>query len=135
MDFYIRTEPTEEGKRVDTHGVDWGPGGMLLIYRNGNYLLGKVPSHTTWLSMFNPSAYVPTAYDIIKFEEHDEEHGRGYFKAETIIHSQPGHGWRKEVEALKSTVDILEKLRQSGEQIQSITQARELWREVADSGN
>ncbi len=126
MDYLLREDPVE-GEAMKTTGIDWGPKGIVLVYRHsalsvpvlfdpsdqkiklgdfsgGDFGVVKMPGHSAWTDNFSPWHYEPTKYAIIeikKFAEGKKDSHWGRFDLLYKTEIAPGHAWRRAVKELK----------------------------------
>ncbi len=96
-DIELLSEPVA-GERMDTIGVDWGPKGIILVHRNGEFGIYKVPGHSAWTSQFSPWHYEPTRYGLVRLTE-GSRHGGRWGVLDLLYKSEvtPGAAWRSAV--------------------------------------
>ncbi len=106
-DIELRSEPLV-GERVDTIGVDWGPKGIILVHRSGEWGIYKIPGHSAWTSQFSPWKYHPTTYGLVHIKGHSRFDGHWgvldlLYKSELT----PGAAWRSALDNLFKEVRAL----------------------------
>lgn len=110
QDIEVRSE-LEVGKRVLTHGIDWGPKGIILMHlqRRGDVQYGilKNPGHQTWAGVGMGQRYAETNYQIVKFYRGRAFYGDGeslYLSQFHATRTEPGHRWRDCLRHMKTVV-------------------------------
>ena len=109
-DIQLRSDPVA-GERMKTIGVDWGPKGLLLVHREGNFGVYKIPGHKTWTSQYQPWRYTPTRYGIVVIFKHPElKRSTTWGRIDLIYSSEvtPGSAWRAAIKDLTYEVGKLE---------------------------
>ena len=101
--YPLRSEPIK-GRRMETTGVDWGPKGIILLYREGDWASYKIPGHMAWTSVFSPWNWHSTRYGVMKIVEDDSEGYWGSIELEHRLEIKPGHHYRAATKKLKSDV-------------------------------
>jgi hypothetical protein len=105
-EYAIKHEPLLVNERIVTRGVDWGPGGIIMVYRHKNFAVVKVPGHNAWTGNYSPWAWQPTSYAIVELFEgvapagHSLHEDWGYMDFMYKTQVEPGHGWRKALKEL-----------------------------------
>lgn len=90
----------EVGKRIPTLGVDWGPKGIILIHRSGDYGVVKWPGHAIWSGNYMPWHYFPTHYMLVKFHL-----PKGRPEMDELVMVETGQKWRSVVKKLIGIAD------------------------------
>ena len=90
---------------METFGVDWGPKGITLLYREGDWASYKIPGHRAWTSNFTPWAWYSTRYGVLKITQDGNDEGYwGTIELEHRLEIKPGHHYRGATKKLKSDV-------------------------------
>lgn len=81
-------------------GVDWGAR-FQVVYRNGSWLLVKVPGHTAW-SGIGRTRYYGTSYMVVEITaETEDEYALTFYKNEDVV----DNNWRDIRKRLKVEID------------------------------
>lgn len=112
MDMALIENP-KVGERMNTRGVDWGPNGIILVHREGQHGVYKIPGHKTWGGNFEPWYYTPTRYGIcmVYAREHEREYfGHAWGTLDLLYQTEitPGSAWRAALKVLKYEVGKLD---------------------------
>ncbi len=103
-DIEVREEPVV-GEMMKTIGVDWGPNGIVLVHREGDYGVYKIPGHMAWTSNFSPWNYEATKYGIVRLYKHSDVLNSGFWGSIDLVHRTeiaPGGKWRHALKRLKA---------------------------------
>ena len=83
-----------------TGGIDWGRR-MSVVYRNGNWLLVKVPGHTAW-SGVGQTRYWSTSYMIVEIiKETKKQYDLNFYQFEDVV----DNNWRDIQKRMKAEID------------------------------
>ncbi len=107
-DIELRSEPLA-GERMDTIGVDWGPKGLRLVHRSGEFGIYKIPGHSAWTSQFSPWKYHPTSYGLVHIREGGSRFDGRWGVIDMLPKSEmtPGWKWRAALDDLFKEVRAL----------------------------
>lgn len=94
----------ENGELIElpriTGGIDWSKR-MPIVYRNGNWLLVKIPGHTGW-SGVGRTRYYPTVYMFVEIiHETDEQYELNFYDREEVA----DNNWRDIQKRMKAEID------------------------------
>jgi hypothetical protein len=108
-DVGIRSEPVV-GERMETVGVDWGPKGIILIHRDGDFGVFKIPGHQAWNGNFMPWRYHATRYGIVNIEQFAPAKSNSHWGRVDLLNKSemtPGAAWRSAIADLENEVRAL----------------------------
>jgi hypothetical protein len=98
----------DEGDQIKTPGIDFGPKGLQVIARHGNYVVVRQPGHSGWSSR-GQTSYYATTYMLLRLQrEHikaGERMNRDAWNRESatkIRDVEPGRKWRAAVAELEA---------------------------------
>ena len=100
-EYAVRHEPKLINERIVTRGVDWGPEGIIMVYRHKNFAVVKAPGHNAWTGNFSPWRWQPTSYAIVELHEglspaaYNDGDDWGWMDFMYRTQVEPAHGWRK----------------------------------------
>ncbi len=107
-DVELRTEPLV-GEAMPTIGIDWGPKGIILVHRQGEFGVYKIPGHSAWTSQFSPWKYHATRYGLVHIREGGSRFDSHWGAIDLLPKSEltPGAAWRSALDDLFKEVRAL----------------------------
>ena len=91
-------------QRLDTMGVDWGPKGIIMLYRERDWASYKIPGHMAWTDNFAPWHWEGARYGILKIIEDDSEGYWGRIELEHRLEIKPDKFYIAAAKKLKDDV-------------------------------
>ncbi len=101
--YPLRSVPVV-GRRMETSGVDWGPKGIIMLYREGNWASYKIPGHMAWTDNYSPWRWYSARYGVLKITKDDSNGYWGSMELEHRLEIKPGKFYIAAAKKLKSDV-------------------------------